>query len=61
MIIRTSEKAKFVHLGLTKGHDGVVVLGRILHQKSVGPVLLLQDGCGQLLGCTAAAHLVDFC
>ena len=43
------EKLQLVHLLLTEGHDGVVVVDRLLDHEAVGLRLRVEDGCRQLL------------
>ena len=45
----SSEQLEFVHLGHGESHHGVVVIDCILHNQSVGSLLLVQDGRGKLI------------
>lgn len=44
-----AEELQFVHLRLREGNHRVVIVDRLVHQKSVWSVLLAQDRCRQIL------------
>ena len=45
----TAEQLELVHLGHGEGHHGVVIVDRVLDNQTVGPLLLVQDGGGELI------------
>ena len=43
------EELELVHLGHGERHHGVVIVHRVLDNQTVGPLLLVQNGSGELV------------